>query len=438
MSFSLASLKFRAGTMGILALVILSALLLSGARAQVEATDAPPAPEPVDPKKLVGKLVYHFEPCVFSTREFPSGSFQQDEMAQKVPGPVRVETTFYNEKFAEVKEADAPGRYGAVVRITLGGGIQLNRFITLYRAPENAQWQAIGQNIKIPIIAGNSPEVAQQQQDAIATVLKDSMGNEGFSPQIAKLLMGLAKVTPGVRPEILLFSFMARDDAWWFELRKRIGLPLSYLYLVQLPDGYASDPARRWPLILSLHGSGERGDSLANLKRNGLPKRIAGGQKLDAIVISPQCPRNEGWSTPALSQLIDDVSAKYQVDPDRVIVTGLSMGGFGTWALALAYPDRFSAIAPVCGGGNFADAARLAKLPVWAFHGQLDSTVPVQMSEAMIAAIRQAGGAPHLTIYPDARHDSWTRAYATDALYIWMLAQQRGKPEVKTPGLQEP
>jgi len=121
-----------------------------------------------------------------------------------------------------------------------------------------------------------------------------------------------------------------------------------------------------------------------------------------------------------------------------MIVTGLSMGGYGTWALAEAYPDRFSAIAPICGGGNPAGAAQLTTLPIWAFHGQLDTTVPVFLSQAMVAAIRQAGGDPHLTIYPDAKHDSWTQAYATDALYPWMLAQQRGKPEVKTPGLQEP
>lgn len=114
-----------------------------------------------------------------------------------------------------------------------------------------------------------------------------------------------------------------------------------------------------------------------------------------------------------LSQLTAEVSAKYRADPDRVIVTGLRMGGFGMWALA--YPDRFSAIALICRGGNSGDAARITKLPVWAFHGQLDSTVPVQMSQAMNAAIRQARGDPHLTIYPDARHDSWTRAYDTAA-----------------------
>jgi predicted esterase len=375
---------------------------------------------------------------VFSTKEFPAGSFMHDEVVEAALGPVHVETTFYDEKFEAVKEADTAGRYGAVVRITLGDGTQMTRFITLYRVPENVVWQDIGHNLKIPLAAGNTPEAMQAQQDAIATVLKDAMGGELFSPQIGAVLLGLARAAPGVRPDALLFGFMARDDAWWFELRKRLGLAETYPYLIQLPDGYASDPAHRWPLILFLHGSGERGDSLPQLRHAGLPKLIAAGQKFAAIVVSPQCPEHEWWSTPVLSQLIDDVSAKYQVDPDRVVVTGLSMGGFATWALALASPDRFSAIAPVCGGGNAAEADRLVKLPVWAFHGQLDHTVPVQMSEVMTAAIRQAGGDPHLTIYPDAGHDSWTRAYSTEALYVWLLAQQRGKPEVKTPGLPTP
>jgi predicted esterase len=417
--------------------LIVAATLVSGAHAQEPApADAPAARPAVDLKKLANKLAYAFEPSVFSSAEFPPGAVLGDEKVRAALGDVQAVTTFYNEKFEEVKRADAPGRYGAVVRITLPDGTPLTRFVTLYRLPEGAATQLVklGGKAKVPVETGTGPEVAQRQFEEVAIGLKGAMGGELLGgPRLANLVMAL----PGVPPDQLLssfLSFMARDDAWWYELRKRIGLGETYRYQTQLPEGYAADAAKRWPLILYLHGSGDRGDNLAILNHNGLPKRVAGGQKLPAIVVSPQCPGG-WWSTPVLSQLIDEVSAKYQVDPDRIIVTGLSMGGFGTWAMAEAYPDRFSAIAPICGGGNPAEATRLRNLPVWAFHGQQDTTVPVQLSETMVASIRSAGGAPHLTIYLDARHDSWTKAYATDALYTWMLAQQRGKPEVKTEGL---
>jgi len=207
--------------------------------------------------------------------------------------------------------------------------------------------------------------------------------------------------------------------------------------LIQLPDGYDADPAKHWPMILYLHGSGERGTDLINVKRDGPPKLIADGKKFPAIVISPQTA-DAGWSSPVLSQLVDDISAKYRVDPDRIMVTGMSMGGAGTWALAEAYPGRFSCIVPICGFGDLASAGKLAKLPVWVFHNQGDNVVPELLSQAMVDAIRGAGGDSHFTIYPEARHDAWTKAYGTEALYTWMFAQQRGKPEVKTPGLQEP
>jgi predicted peptidase len=133
--------------------------------------------------------------------------------------------------------------------------------------------------------------------------------------------------------------------------------------------------------------------------------------------------------------LLDDISVKYRIDPDRICVTGLSMGGFGTWALALAHPDRFSAIAPICGGGDPPDASRLKKLPIWAFHGGKDDTVPTELSVKMVEAVHKAGGHAHLTIFPNDGHNSWTDAYDTEALYAWLLAQKRGQKEVVTPGV---
>jgi len=119
------------------------------------------------------------------------------------------------------------------------------------------------------------------------------------------------------------------------------------------------------------------------------------------------------------------VIRKYHVDRRRVYLTGLSMGGFGTWSLAAANPKRFAAIAPICGGGNTADAKKLATLPMWVFHGAKDPTVPVQRSREMVEAIKVAGGNIKYTEYPEAGHDSWTETYDNPALYEWFLAQKR-------------
>ncbi|MCA9247710.1 MAG: prolyl oligopeptidase family serine peptidase [Planctomycetales bacterium] len=194
-------------------------------------------------------------------------------------------------------------------------------------------------------------------------------------------------------------------------------------YLLALPKNYESN--EKWPLLLFLHGSGERGDDLDKVKIHGPPKLIAAGQELPMIVVSPQCPSGQRWQSVTLLALLDDVAKRYKVDPDRVYVTGLSMGGFGTWGLAADAPDRFAAIAPICGGGEVYWAKQIAHLPIWAFHGAKDRAVPVERSEQMIEAVRKAGGEPQLTIYPEAGHDAWTETYENDDFYAWLLRQKR-------------
>jgi predicted peptidase len=144
------------------------------------------------------------------------------------------------------------------------------------------------------------------------------------------------------------------------------------------------------------------------------------------VIAAPQCPAGEYWNPAQLGLLLDDLEAKYRIDRERIYVTGLSMGGYGTWALALRYPGRFAAIAPICGGGDPADAARIRDVPTWVFHGAKDTLVPVQLSEEMVAALRKSGaGDVRLTVYPDAGHDAWTETYDNPKLYEWLLQQQR-------------
>lgn len=207
-----------------------------------------------------------------------------------------------------------------------------------------------------------------------------------------------------------------------------VAQPVTYRYLLALPEGYDDAPERRWPLVLFLHGSGERGDDLALVAVHGPPRLVREGHRFPFILVSPQTPDGSWWEPRPLAALLDEIERTYRVDPDRVVVTGLSMGGYGAWALAELFPTRFAAIAPVCGGGtpNRICAAVEAGTAIWAFHGARDAVVLPQRSAEMVDRANRCGADARLTIYPDAGHDSWTATYADPALYEWILAQRRG------------
>ena len=196
-------------------------------------------------------------------------------------------------------------------------------------------------------------------------------------------------------------------------------------YLLGLPESYDMDPNEQWPLMVFLHGAGERGDDLSKVKKHGPPKLLAAGQPLPAIVVSPQCPAGHWWYANELMTMIDGLISQYRVDASRVYITGLSMGGFGTFALCAYAPDRFAAAVPICGGGETLHAAKMAKVPMRVYHGRNDPVVPVGRSETMVEAIRAAGGDVELTIYPDAMHDSWTATYDDSRVFEWMLKQRK-------------
>lgn len=196
-------------------------------------------------------------------------------------------------------------------------------------------------------------------------------------------------------------------------------------YLLYLPDSYPQDTLKKWPLLLFLHGSGERGDDLEKVKQHGPPKLIEQGKKFPFIVVSPQAPQEQGWSTADLYALLQNCKQKYRVDPDRIYLTGLSMGGFGTWSLAIEHPEEFAAIVPICGGGDTADIWKLRHTAVWCFHGAKDNNVPLAFDQKMISALQVYNPSARLTIYPEAEHDSWTTTYNNDSLYQWLLMQKK-------------
>ncbi|NUQ65596.1 MAG: prolyl oligopeptidase family serine peptidase [Pirellulales bacterium] len=202
-------------------------------------------------------------------------------------------------------------------------------------------------------------------------------------------------------------------------------------YLLYLPAGY--EQQKSWPLLLFLHGAGERGNDLELVKVHGPPKLIAAGKEFPFVVVSPQCPKGRWWQPHELTALLDEIVETYRIDQDRICVTGLSMGGFGTWAVAAYTPERFAALVPVCGGGEAYWTREFARVPVWAFHGAKDSVVPLERSEKMVEAIKKHGGSAKLTAYPEAGHDSWTETYNNPELYEWLLQQKRVQKKPEAP-----
>lgn len=193
-------------------------------------------------------------------------------------------------------------------------------------------------------------------------------------------------------------------------------------FLLYLPDGYETSK-KQWPLLLFLHGAGERGDMLDMVKRNGPPKMIEQGHKFPFIVISPQCPDEQTWSVEVLNMLLNEMAIRYRVDTNRIYVTGLSMGGTGTWDLAIAYPRRFAAIVPICGRVDPDKAERIKDLPIWVFHGAKDDIVSPEISENMVNALKALGSKVKFTLYPEANHDSWTETYNNQEMWKWLMEQ---------------
>ncbi len=195
-------------------------------------------------------------------------------------------------------------------------------------------------------------------------------------------------------------------------------------YLLYLPPEYEQKEA--WPLLVFLHGAGERGSDLDLVKVHGPPKLIAQGKDFPFLVVSPQCPAHRWWYPEVLIELIDRIANTYKVDKTRIYLTGLSMGGYGTWALATEYPHAFAAIVPICGAGDPGAAERIKHIPTWVFHGAKDPVVPIARAQEMVEALKAAGSDVQFTVYPQAGHDSWTKTYDNPELYRWLLKQKRG------------
>lgn len=201
-----------------------------------------------------------------------------------------------------------------------------------------------------------------------------------------------------------------------------------YPYQLFVPSG-AGSGERSWPLLIFLHGSGERGDDISRVKVHGPPKIADRDPDFPFILISPLLPVEQDWDIARLEAILDKALATLPIDRSRVYLTGLSRGGHASWRWAAAAPGRFAAVAMVAGRGDPATACALKDKPVWAFHGDRDDVVPPEGSFAMVRAIRACGGNPRLTIYPDLGHNAWDPAYDDPALYLWLLSHRLEDPQ---------
>lgn len=241
-----------------------------------------------------------------------------------------------------------------------------------------------------------------------------------------------------------LATIAAADDRDAFEARtyaNPAGQKLPYRLLK--PAKY--DPNQKYPLVVFLHGAGERGTDNKVQLVHGMADFAspANREKYPAFVIAPQCPTGERWvevdwsadkhdmpEKPAspmrlTHELMASLEKEFSIDADRIYITGLSMGGYGTWDAIQRHPQRFAAAAPICGGGDPKFADKIKNIPIWAFHGDKDAAVKVERSRDMIAAIKAAGGSPKYTEYPGVGHDSWTATYKNPEFFAWLFAQKR-------------
>lgn len=231
-------------------------------------------------------------------------------------------------------------------------------------------------------------------------------------------------------------------DAEFEALRYEDTAGAKLLYRLAKPGG-TGDAQKAHPLVVFLHGAGERGsDNQAQLK-HGREMMLTAAKKHGAFVLVPQCPKEQKWvevdwgkdehkmpekpseSMRLLVELIAKLQGQYRIDADRLYVMGLSMGGYGSWDMIQRYPKMFAAAVPICGGGDESQAAQIARIPVWAFHGGNDSAVPVERSRNMVRAIKAAGGEPKYTEYADVGHFAWTPAFKDPEMLKWLFAQRR-------------
>lgn len=359
---------------------------------------------------------------IFAGPAFPAIDFQNSAKAKADFGRYAIKTTYYDAKGSRVQAASLPGKYGAVAEVSIDSAHHFMRAFELFRAPKQVDWPRAR--------AGSRRDFFTELGVNPAVLAVNRIEDVPFSGSNSPALAAQAAELFNASPSQGAIDFHWLSYLYRYQLRRKHGAQSIYNTLVSLPEGYAGDH-KSAPLLLFLHGVGERGDDLALIEHEGPVTAREQGMKLPFIIVSAQCPYGERWDPLVLNFLLDELEQRYRIDKTREYVTGLSMGGTGTWDLAMAYPDRFAAVVPIAEGGDSRLAARMKHLPTWAFHGTLDDRVPLRFVQSTVDALKAAGGDVRFTIYPDRHHDSWLPAYADPRLYDWILSHARPRAGAK-------
>ncbi len=198
-----------------------------------------------------------------------------------------------------------------------------------------------------------------------------------------------------------------------------------YRYLLYLPKDYGKQPSRKWPVLIYLHGKSCRGYNLEKLKEYGPPYLVSKGWNFTFIIVSPQCPPDRNWDKDDwFPSLYNDLSGKYRIDPNRIYLTGMSMGGSGVWSLAMRHPEYFAAAIPLCGEWTTKNIKAMKNIPVWAFHGALDNIIPPEKTEKLVDALRKAGGSVRYSKLVRKGH-SIHKVYEQREIYEWLLGHKK-------------
>jgi len=383
-----------------------------------------------EPRRLdeIAVLNVAFRPAVFAEDKFPAFDFPDPVYARDLLGVYTLKASFFDGKMQKVDAPTAPGRYGAIVEVTTEFQSTLRRFVTLFRAGKAITPQDVAdRGTEALVEAGIDPAICRRYESYIreATAARPAQGRNRVVPAV--LLAGLSEAKADGPDFTGTSNPYTLDRDWWIQVQKKTNTYTPYRYLEYFPARYDANKDRRWPLLLILHGSGAQGDDLQLLKeKNVVPANLTADLgKLPFVVIAPQCSRREAWNTGRVIELINEVTAKYRIDLDRIYVIGGSMGGFATWALASTIPDRLAAAAPFCGGGDPADAPRLKNLPIWIYHGDEDPVVDISQSNRMFKALCAISARTRYTIYAGAGHE--INPYQPE-LYAWLLEQSRKTP----------
>ena len=240
---------------------------------------------------------------------------------------------------------------------------------------------------------------------------------------------------------VAVLALLTQDPVQQLEAKEYAGPNGRLLYRLYSPKGASTE--NRLPLLVFLHGAGERGDDNAAQLKHGVKQMLALQEKHPCFIVAPQCPKGKKWNevdwhassheTPqkpsdafaSLIPLLESLQKSLPVDPKRLYVTGLSMGGYGTWDLISRLPETFAAAVPICGGGDESKAPAIAKVPQWIFHGGADTVVKPERSRNMVDALKKAGAEPKYTEYEGVGHNSWDKAYADAEMWAWLFSQKK-------------